>query len=179
MRRLRAGFSLAEVVIAMGVVSFAFVGVLGLIPAGFGVFRQAMDHSVGAQIAQRVIADVQQAEFGAVIGEGADEAFSMAQRYFDEQGEERPGPGGAVYQVKTRVWRSTVVPGEGAGQAGVNPDLATITVQVACNPSGRKLAEASAETAQRLLWNGSYEGASEQEGRVPVAFYSAQVARIR
>ncbi len=170
---------MAEVLMAMGVISFAFVGVLGLIPAGFGVFREAMDQSVGAQIAQRVIADVQQADFRAVIDDGTETAFLMAPRYFDEQGEERPGAAGAVYQVNTRVWRATPVPGAETAEAQGNPELATITVQVACNPSGRPLAAADAQSAQRLLWTGNYEGDAGQGARVPMAFYSAQVARTR
>jgi uncharacterized protein (TIGR02598 family) len=101
-------FSLIEVVLAVGVVAFAFVAIMGLIPAGMGQFRQAIDTSVCAQIAQRVINDVQQADYSTLTDEkslpappGDDNfafrmptvAFSRANharcmRYFDEQGNE-------------------------------------------------------------------------------------------
>ena len=59
----QSAFSLVEVVLAVGVISFAFVAILGLLPAGLAQFRQAMDNSVGAQIAQRIILDCQQTDF--------------------------------------------------------------------------------------------------------------------
>src|SRR3954468_2269565 len=108
-RQRSRGFSLVEVVIAVGVVAFAFVAILGLIPAGMGQFRQAIDTSVCAQIAQRVINDAQETDFTTLVDEknlpttGSDDfAFrtpSIAAtsgstatnpgkciRYFDEQG---------------------------------------------------------------------------------------------
>jgi len=104
-------FSLIEVVLAVGVVAFAFVAILGLIPAGMGQFRQAVDTSVCAQIAQRVINDAQQADFSTLIDEPnlppspappAQDSFAFriptvaftrassarCIRYFDEQGNE-------------------------------------------------------------------------------------------
>lgn len=63
----RTAFSLVEVVLAVGVISFAFVAILGLLPAGLHQFRQAMDTSVGAQIAQRVIQDCQLTDFDTLV----------------------------------------------------------------------------------------------------------------
>lgn len=104
-------FSLIEVVLAVGVVAFAFVAIMGLIPAGMTQFRQAIDTSVCAQIAQRIINEAQETDFTTLIDEknlptaGADDfafrtptvAASTAAtagspgkciRYFDEQGME-------------------------------------------------------------------------------------------
>jgi type II secretory pathway pseudopilin PulG len=109
-RRRRSAFSLVEVVLAVGVISFAFVAILGLLPAGLNQFRQAMDASVGAQIAQRIILECQQTDFD-VLTDSADsrgsrgtpgDNFRMKSyaptdlakvnwhliRYFDEQGNE-------------------------------------------------------------------------------------------
>jgi type II secretory pathway pseudopilin PulG len=63
----RAGFSLVEVVLAVGVVAFAFVAIMGLLPAGLQQFRQAIDNSVCTQIAQRVIMDCQQTDFNTLV----------------------------------------------------------------------------------------------------------------
>jgi len=107
----RRAFSLVEVVIAVGVVAFAFVAILGLIPAGMSQFRQATDTSVCAQIAQRIINECQETDFTTLIDEknlpttgGDDFAFRTPTvaastsasaaapgkciRYFDEQGME-------------------------------------------------------------------------------------------
>src|SRR5882757_6098701 len=62
-------FSLIEVVLAVGVVAFAFVAILGLIPAGMTQFRQAIDTSVCAQIAQRIINEAQGTDFTILIDE--------------------------------------------------------------------------------------------------------------
>jgi type II secretory pathway pseudopilin PulG len=111
----RSAFSLVEVVLAVGVIAFAFVAILGLIPAGLTQFRKAIDTSVGAQIAQRCIQDAEQTDFNTLVdyahtqGQGSPgiptyfRAPSMAAtasaaaspnnpgaciRYFDEQGNE-------------------------------------------------------------------------------------------
>ncbi len=62
-------FSLIEVVLAVGVVAFAFVAIMGLIPAGMSQFRQAIDSSVCAQIAQRIINESQETDFTTLIDE--------------------------------------------------------------------------------------------------------------
>ena len=45
-RTRRAGFTLTEVVLALGVIAIAFVGLLGLLPAGLDASRQAVDSTV-------------------------------------------------------------------------------------------------------------------------------------
>lgn len=106
-----------EVVLAVGVVAFAFVAIMGLIPAGMQQFRQAIDTSIGSQIAQRVIEDAEQTDFNTLINYGNTQAlvypnyffraptYALSNsaspaspgaciRYFDEEGNEivpRPG----------------------------------------------------------------------------------------
>jgi uncharacterized protein (TIGR02598 family) len=149
-----------EVVLAIGVISFAFVAILGLLPAGLQQFRQAMDTSVCAQIAQRIILDCQQTDltnlnpsnsqapyFQAVVYSAQASAGNARKiRYFDEQGNEILPAGTTpssqelaqiVYHVNTRIAPATGLPGT-AGQV-VNTGLATITVQVAFNPSGKTI----------------------------------------
>jgi uncharacterized protein (TIGR02598 family) len=89
--RERTAFSLVEVAVALAVVTFALVGILGLIPIGLGNFREAMDTTVGAQLAQRVITDAEQTDFDLLIAsaESNDASFfALPVRYFDEQGTE-------------------------------------------------------------------------------------------
>jgi len=166
-RRRQSGFSLVEVVLAVGVISFAFVAIMGLLPAGLQQFRQATDNSVCAQIAQRVIQDAQLTDFSILVDSAnlpADttgyymQANSYSQqdtgksnpihvRYFDEQGNEvipqnqLPSAvelANIIYFVNTRIQPSTNLPG-GVNLGGSSPSLATILVQVAFNPSGKTI----------------------------------------
>ena len=63
----RSGFSLVEVAIAISIFAIALVALLGLLPGGMTTFRKAMDTTVTAQIAQRIMHDFEQAEFNTVI----------------------------------------------------------------------------------------------------------------
>jgi uncharacterized protein (TIGR02598 family) len=49
-RTHRAGFTLTEIVLSLAVISIAFVGLLGLLPAGLDASRQATDSAVVAAI---------------------------------------------------------------------------------------------------------------------------------
>lgn len=187
-------FSLVEVVLAVGVVSFAFVAILGLIPAGLTQFRQAMDTSICAQISQRVISDCQQTDFD-ILTQQADPRSQAANftfraptidaprfRYFDEAGNEivpqaaTGDPSNAekaliVYHVLTRIAPTTALPGVSQD----SPMIATVTVQVAYNPANKTLTPTAATA-----------GATSPTGNlfpptpgVNILTYYAQIARNR
>src|SRR6266436_6376560 len=63
----RSGFSLVEVAIAISIFAIALVALLGLMPGGMSQFRKAMDTTVTAQIAQRIMHELEEAEFNTVI----------------------------------------------------------------------------------------------------------------
>ncbi len=98
----QAGFSLVEVALAIAVIAFAFVALLSLLPAGLTTFRRALDVSICTQIAQRIVADAQGADFDLVAdrdglpASDAEKEFSFRAptvdepgiRFFDEQGNE-------------------------------------------------------------------------------------------
>jgi len=84
-------FSLVEVVLAIGVVAFAFVALLGLLPAGMSQFRKAIDTTVATQIAQRIIDDCQQTDFDVLTQSSISQPNLtpvQSYRYFDERGVE-------------------------------------------------------------------------------------------
>jgi uncharacterized protein (TIGR02598 family) len=155
-----AAFSLTEIVLAMGVVSFAFLGVVGLLPAGMDVFRKSMDASVGSQLVQQVLTEAQQTDFellsrGAKPQPGDDTPAPpyfeyIPVRYYDEEGNELTAAKAAnsVYQVHVVVQNLPKFPdGSGKNTIEMN-DLATVIVQVAVNPSNRPLAKDDTT----LLW---------------------------
>ena len=157
------GFTLIEVAIAVGILAVALVALLGLMPAGMTNFRKAMDTSTTAQIAQRILLDMQQADFDQVVDGSHDPgnnppsytftaptrtrvAGAQDFRYFDEQGSELIISGTAttlsaaqktalVYQVNVRIMPKAAQPATGT----LSGDVALVTVQVARNPAGRTL----------------------------------------
>lgn len=71
------GFSLVEIVVALGIVSVGLVGILGLLPAGLGVFRQSVNMTVQSQIAQQIINDAQLTPY---------DKLASSTTYYDESG---------------------------------------------------------------------------------------------
>lgn len=65
--RKERGFSLIEVAIAVSILAVCLVALIGLLPAGLSNFRTAMDTTTTSQIAQRILHDMEQAEFDEVI----------------------------------------------------------------------------------------------------------------
>lgn len=154
--RKTQGFSLVEIAIAVGILAVALVALLGLLPGGMNNFRKAMDTSVTAQIAQRILHDMEQAEFAEVIDLAnlptdptsycpphfsfrAPTVKKPELRYFGEQGEEVIPKGVTptdlekqviVYHVNIRIIPRAELPttNETASQ------IAQVTVQVARNP---------------------------------------------
>jgi uncharacterized protein (TIGR02598 family) len=122
----RGGFTLVEVALAIGIVAFAFVALLALLPAGNTAFRKSIDVAVCGQISQRVINDAQMADFRTLVdakhlSDDASEYFAFRAptvakgeyRYFDDQGREIMVKSGdsltseekrkVIYVVNTRI----------------------------------------------------------------------------
>lgn len=176
-----AGFSLVEVAMSLAVVTFALVGILGLVPIGLGQFREAIDTTVGAQIAQRVITDAEQTDFDLLIAsaQSSDASFFVLPvRYFDEQGSEVPAGDAqaaakVIYHVRVRGSQpgpaDTSAPGVGftslPGAPRFRPrDTTFLTVQVAWRPG---MAALPVDEAQSL-WT---------RGAAPSSTYRAVVTR--
>lgn len=173
-RTSTSGFTLVEVALAIGIVAFAFVALLALLPAGQNAFRQSIDVAVCGQIAQRILNEAQMSDFQTLIdarhvGNEATENFTFraptvskpAFRYFDDQGRElslRSDTPTAeeqrkiVYQVNTRIMPRAMLPANRTvrvsndmANSKIPPEpLALITVQIAINPMGIKLPLSSA-----------------------------------
>jgi uncharacterized protein (TIGR02598 family) len=171
-RRGRAAFSLIEVAMAVGIVGFSLVAILGLMGVGLTTFNGAMTTSVGAQIAQRVVNDMQETDFTLLTGTaGGNTATGTAPfiylwptstgsttavRYFDDEANEHFAPFVAgvsrpVYQVQTRINPLTVMP-----SAAGTSQLATVTVQVLLNPANTTVpSDTNPVSSTYLLWSGS------------------------
>ncbi len=174
------GFSLVETVLALGVVAFALVALMGLLPVGLSNFRSAIDASVGAQIYQRVVTDMEQADFHRLVPSGgAGGYFILPIRYFDDQGNEvRVAEDGKptaeeslriIYQARVRG----TMPGESEtglpGQTRYSPKETTfLVIQIANNPAGVELKE-----DENQLW----DSADARKRGLALTTYSAVVTR--
>jgi uncharacterized protein (TIGR02598 family) len=158
------GFSLVEMVLALGVLAFAVVPIFALLPAGMTTFRKAIDASVTTQISQRMVNEAQQTDFNTFI------ATNPPIRYFDDQGEEittatgtaGSAPAGAIYQVSVHVTSAPTLP----GADNCNENLATVTVQIANNPGNCTLVVDPATS----LWSTS------GNPHIPMTSYSTVIA---
>ncbi len=52
------GFTLVEVVLALGIIGFAILAILGILPVGLNTGRSAQDETRAAQIAQTIIESI-------------------------------------------------------------------------------------------------------------------------
>lgn len=203
-RLAQSGFSLVEVVLAVGIIAFAFVGILGLLPAGMSQFRQTIDNTVSSEIAHRVIVDAQQTDFDTLIDKAnvpnADSGSSYFAfrapkvanpefRYFDERGEEvipqstaaRSNPSALSETERSRIVYHVLVRvmtqtlvPETTLGAGGGRELATLTVQVARNPGNREI---KISTAGNADVNEPNRQLFMQTPGVSFLTYSAQIAR--
>lgn len=119
------GFSLVEVTIAMGVVGFAFISLVALLPVGLQTFRRAIDTSVRSQIVQHVFNDALQTDFTTLTGSNA--VFS--DYFFDDQGNQVSQLTGFIYQARIVISGTTSLP-----SSPVNTNLATVKIRIANNP---------------------------------------------
>ena len=149
------GFSLVEVLLALGVVTFAMIPVLGLMPIGLNTFRDSMNTTISSQIAQGVANELQQTDFDQL-------SLSAPVRYFDAQGNELPATSksSAVYHVNLAFLKGTTLP----GSAESNPNLATVIVQFAHNPGNKPLVAGASS-----IW-------TNQD--IKIVTYSSKLARV-
>lgn len=118
-------FSLIEVVLALGVVSFGFISVMGMVPVGLQNYQRSMDTAIRTQIVQHIFNEAIQTDFDTLV-----QSKTLADRYFDDQGIEVNGAQNYIYQVKVDVVTSTDLPSSPSS----NPNLATLQIRIANNP---------------------------------------------
>ncbi len=191
-----SGFSLVEVTLAIGIVASAAVVVVGLFPSGMNTFRQAMNASVGGQIAQQLLSEAQQTDFDVLVPTATytpNTTFNKPDRYFDDQGEEimvaSPGAPSAVeklkivYWVRTRVTPKSDLPSRGpTGETENSDKIATVVIQIANNPSNQPLAQETgavndSSSPLRNLWSGAFQSDPTKIKVVPNNIYSTLVSR--
>ncbi len=102
---------------AIGIISFAFVATIGLLPVGLSVSRQAIETTIQSQIVQQLTTQALQTDFSQ-LGKLAD----AAAYYFDDQGKSVPAAT-SCYKAGFNVATTTVLPDSRTTQK-----LATVTI---------------------------------------------------
>lgn len=117
-------FSLVETVLAIGIVSFGCVSIMGLLPCGLQVFRKAVDATLEGQITQHVVGQISQTPYDRLSADFHDKTF-----WFDEEGNAvAEGGEDAIYRVGISLDSQPTLPGTNALAAG-NLTGVTITFQ--------------------------------------------------
>src|SRR5437588_2740362 len=135
MNKRNTAFSLVEVVIALGVVSFAIVAILGLIPTGLQTSHSSQDETRAAQMAQGILAGMaSQAQMSLTavklpVSSGSGPSVdltnsSTTQLYANNDGQVSQVATGATYNV-------AVITDSNVSPDGFDPTFANkVTVQV-------------------------------------------------
>lgn len=119
----KSGFSLIEVTLSLGIVSFALLLLLGLVPEAIQASSEAVSRTVKTQIFQQVVSDLNSADFADL----ADESF-----YFDVDGIPVDTEDESVYEARIDVVSGTTLPGSTAA----NDNLNRVEILIAHNPKG-------------------------------------------
>jgi uncharacterized protein (TIGR02598 family) len=133
-RRRRKAFTLVETTIAMGIVAFAMVPILGLVPMGLSTFRNAISCTAEAQIVQALSNEILLTDYNLVTTKYSSENTT----YYSDEGESLSGAGqsGAIYTAKV-VLQDVAAPAE-TGTTPSGSKCALIEISNVANPSHPK-----------------------------------------
>lgn len=157
--RTGAAFSLVEVVLALGIISFAIVAILGVMPVGLGTGRAAQDDTRAVQLAQTLLdgmASQAQAKFSAIavpVSSGSPAPLDLSQStsnpatpavalYASNDGQLSDSPTAAAYSVK--IITNNAPPGFESGSANA------VTINVAW-PVGAPAAKQTLRSYSRVI----------------------------
>lgn len=138
-RGKRSGFSLIEVTIALGVVTFAAVSILGLLPTGLVVMRRAMNQTVESQIVRSIAGQSVVANFTNLT---AGSPF-----YFDDEGQRIFTAEGSVYTVSLSN-TIPIFPGSTNASANLSASLVNLRIEIVERRSQQALGITNVRTLQ-------------------------------
>lgn len=122
----RQGFSLIEVTMAIGLISFAMLSVLGLMPVGLNTLRKAMNQTVEGQIVQKMSGRFLLTPFSQLRT-----SYSTSQSfYYDQEGEEVPDAGTAAFKVTAFPPTNAIYPGSSNAPTSVTNSLVAMPIEV-------------------------------------------------
>ncbi len=115
----QGGFTLVEVTLALGIISFAFVAMFGLLPVGLNVSRQAIDTTIEAQIVQKLTSQALQTDFSQLSKLASADPY-----YFSDEGKNATQTN-SLYKAGFSVATSTALSADVSTQK-----LATVSIYI-------------------------------------------------
>jgi uncharacterized protein (TIGR02598 family) len=104
-----SAFSLVEVVLALGVVSFALLALVGTLPAGVKALQDSMSESARANTTQQIRAELEQVSFGTnAAGVNYIDTLSQQTNYYSSEGLPLSNSSGAYYMAAFQVQPATI-----------------------------------------------------------------------
>jgi len=98
----RSGFSLIEVTIAIGIVGFAVLALVGTMGVGTRTLGSAVSYSMQAQITQNVMGSLKLSDF-TMLTNNSPNGWNGANLYFDERGVSVTTPSLAIYTANITI----------------------------------------------------------------------------
>ncbi len=126
LRMATHAFTLVEVVLALGVASFALLSMMGLLTVGLADFHDAMNASTETQIAQQLASQIELSDFSVASNQAA------GTYYFTDEGL-ATNAAGAVYSATVSAPAKLYVPGEPANSSSTN--TLTFLISISCKSS--------------------------------------------
>jgi uncharacterized protein (TIGR02598 family) len=124
---MSAGFSLVEILIAIGIIGFAVIPIVGILSIGVSLFGETAKNTVTTQILNQVNAEVRQMGFSNLV------ATPAAPLYFDNEGVPTANMANALWKTTYTVSDATL-PAPGSLGTLTNARLVTVVTDYA--PSG-------------------------------------------
>lgn len=118
-----AAFSLVEVILALGLVTFAVTVIVGLLPVGLTSINQSMNQTIEAQILRSISSQSVVADFRSLATSGL---------YFDREGQPTT-MANAYYDVRVTT-NAPVYPGS-TEAAGLRESIVTLKIEMIARPS--------------------------------------------
>lgn len=134
--RAVAGFSLVEVTLALGIVSFSLLTMVGVMPVGLSTLKQATEQTTESQIVQKIGCEAYLTSFSKL-----GTSFSGRTFYYDERGKllaasPASAPAGTRYWAKASVVDSVFPGSANAGSQGAMANsLVLMRIDILSGPS--------------------------------------------
>jgi uncharacterized protein (TIGR02598 family) len=132
----RSAFTLAEVMIALGIVASVMVGMLAMIPHAIGSIRESNNLTIMGRIAQEVISDIQMSEWDQIDEDYKGKTFQYDNEGLIFEGREGQNP---TYEARIELPQQAVSLGKNLEYRSDN--MRKVSVEVEFIPGGQPNAD--------------------------------------